>query len=152
VARDLLLRKPVILAKEFNGKAVVMRTRSAHPVLVVGAAASFFPAFEELEGRGYRFEAVADTEAARTYLLRQPADAVLLCLPAARAEAQSAFAWLRAIKEELPVVVISGEADMQPYLAAMQCGAFDYFTSLTPVAEMQRVLANAVRWRRQKVA
>ncbi len=129
-----------------------MRTRAAHPVLVVGPTAGFTPAFEELEGHGYRFEAVADTQAARTYLLRQPADAVLLCLPAARAEAQGAFAWLRAVKEELPVVVISGEADMQPYLAAMECGAFDYFTSLTPVAEMERVLASAVRWRRQKVA
>lgn len=132
--------------------AVVTRTRPAHHVLVVGCSASFSQAFEELRARGYRFEAVADIEAARTYLLRQPADAVLLCLPAARAEAQAAFAWLTDIKEELPVVVISGEADMQPYLAAMQCGAFDYFTSLTPLPEMERVLANAVRWRRQKVA
>ena len=119
---------------------------------IATGSASFSPAFEELGRYGYRFEEVADTQAARTYLLRHPADAVLLCLPTARAEAQGAFAWLRDVKEELPVVVISGEADMQPYLAAMECGAFDYFTSLTPVAEMERVLANAVRWRRQKVA
>lgn len=129
-----------------------MRTRPQYQMLVVGSSAGFSPAFEELGVRGYRFESVADSEAARTYLLRQAADAVLLSLPADRAGASAAFAWLRTIKEELPVVVISSEADMQPYLVAMECGAFDYFTSLTPVQEMERVLANAARWRRQKVA
>lgn len=129
-----------------------MRTRPHYQLLVVGSSAGFSPAFGELEGRGYRFELVADSEAARTYLLRHSADAVLLCLPADQAGARAAFAWLTDIKEELPVVVISAEADMQPYLVAMECGAFDYFTSLTPVPEMERVLANAARWRRQKVA
>jgi len=134
------------------GKTVAMRTRAHYQLLVVGPAAGFSPAFEELGARGYRFEAVANSEVARTYLLRQAADVVLLCLPADKEAERAAFAWLRDIKEEFPVVVISAEADIQPYLIAMECGAFDYFTSLTPVPEMERVLANAARWRRQKVA
>lgn len=129
-----------------------MRTRRVFRLLVVGPAQNFSPLFLPLGSRGYHFESVADIEAARTYLLRQPADVALLCLPAGEEECRAALDWLRSVKEELPVVVISCQAGMQPYLAAMECGAFDYFTSFTPLAEMERVLANAARWRQQQAA
>lgn len=129
-----------------------MQARPMGKLLVVGAASPFGDVFDRLRGCGYQFEAVADTQAAETYLLRQLADAVLLYLPAEELERRTALAWLRSAKEELPVVVLSAVAGMQPYLSAMECGAFDYFTSHTPFAEMERVLAHATRWRPQKVA
>lgn len=121
-------------------------------LLVVGPAQDFTAVLEQLEPRGYRLEAVADPEAARRHLLQQPADVVLLYLPAQEAGCRGALAWLRAVKEEVPVVVISSQADIRPYLAAMECGAFDYFTTLTPLAEIERVLASAARWRQRRVA
>ena len=126
--------------------------KHTYKILVVGPASGFGPLLEELAERGYRSEAVADVRTASTYLLRHSADAALLGLPADSAEARMALEWLRAAKEELPVVVVSSEADMQPYLAAMESGAFDYFTRHTPLAEIERVLAAAIRWRQQKVA
>jgi len=126
--------------------------RDNYKILVVGSPPAFSALLEGLAELGYASENVADIRAASTYLLRHSADAVLLCLPADDLEARAALDWLRAVKEELPVVVISPAADMQPYLAAMECGAFDYFTSHTPLGEIERVLAGAVRWRRQKVA
>ena len=121
-------------------------------ILVVGESRGFTSLFEQLEARGYHFEYVADSEAARTCLLRQAVDALLLRLPPVEAEGRATLAWLRTVKEQLPVVVISCEEDVHLYLAAMEEGAFDYFTCHTPLDEIRRVLENAVRWRQHQVA
>lgn len=120
-------------------------------VLVVGSASGFVPVFEQLEVRGYHFEYVANIEAARTYLLRQAADVLLLRLPEG-ADVSAGFAWLQATKGKWPVVVISREEDVQLYLTAMERGAFDYFTCQTPMTEVRRVLDNAIRWRQLQAA
>lgn len=135
-----------------RGKGIEMPVRAAIKLLVVGPASNFSSLFERLEERGFHFESVQDTGAARTYLLGQSADVALLCLLPEQPDYRTALAWLRGVKGELPVVVISSEADMRPYLAAMESGAFDYLTTLTPLAEIERVLANAARWRHRAVA
>lgn len=121
-------------------------------ILVIGSLPGFAEAFAQLEERDFGFEYLADTGTARNDRLRQEFDVVLLTLPRGEAERETAMAWLYTNGGELPVVVLSSEADTRPYLAAMECGAFDYLTSQTPLAEVERVLANAVRWREQQAA
>lgn len=121
-------------------------------ILVVGSPQGFTSMFEQLEVRGYRFEYVADSEAARTYLLRQEADVLLLRLPAEEAKGQETLVWLNTIKEKFPVVAISCEEDVHLYLTAMKQGAFDYFTYHTPLEEIRRVLENALRWHQHQAA
>lgn len=126
--------------------------KPARRILVVGESRGFAPLFEQLEGRGYHFEYVADSEAARTCLLRQAVDVLLLSLSPVEAEGRAALAWLRTVKQQFPVVAISCEEDIHRYLAAMEEGAFDYFTFHTPLDEIRRVLENAARWRQHQAA
>lgn len=128
-----------------------MARRTAH-VLVVGPGAPFQPLFKRLEATAkYRFEYAADHGTAGPFL-RQSPDVVLVRLPAEEETVEPVLAWLESMKERMPVVGISCEKDMHYYLAAMEHGAFDYFTCDTPTEEVSRLLDNAIRWCRQKAA
>lgn len=120
-------------------------------VLVVGLRTSSEPILKELEKSGrYNFTFALDPAAAG-YLPQKP-KVVLLHLPADPLASQEALSRLKTLKEEAPVVVMSNAPDMRLYLGAMTLGAFDYFTSYTPVEEATRVLDRAISWRRAQAA
>lgn len=146
------MRSPARLIRAARREEFRETVKPARHILVVGQSECFNCLFAQLEGRGYHFEQVADSEAARTYLLRQVADLLLLSLPSRETESRAALAWLRTIKEQFPVVVISCLEEVRPYLAAMEVGAFDYLTCHTPLEEFRRVLENAVRGRQHQAA
>ena len=115
-------------------------------ILAVGPRAAFGSLLEALEAREhYQFDYVNDSVIARASMQPTP-DAVLLYLPADREASEEARAWMRTIKGQVPVVVVSNAADLDVYLCCMSCGAFDYLTSYSPVEEVVHVLDTAVRW------
>lgn len=121
-------------------------------VLVVGSPAALTDTLARLTERDFRFDFVTNTRAASNYLADHTAELVLLDLPSDEIHSREALAWLRSVREELPVVVVSSEADMGPYLTAMESGAFDYLTSHTPAPEVERVLASAIRHYQRQAA
>jgi len=76
----------------------------------------------------------------------------VLQMPEAREKVDEAFSYLSLLRKQAAVVVMSGAPDMRLYLSAMTLGAFDYFTSYTPVEEAGRVLDNAVSRSRRMAA
>jgi len=113
-------------------------------VLVVGSRATFSPVFERVQESGrYNFNCIALREVNPVFSRWKPS-VVLLQMPPEKEAAQHALACLKALKDEVPVVVMSEAADMNLYLAAMTYGAFDYFTSYTPLDEISRMLDKAV--------
>lgn len=121
-------------------------------VLVVGSRATFSPVFERLQESGrYNFNYITLREVSLVFSRWKPS-VVLLQMPPDKEAAQHALACLKALKDEVPVVVMSAAADMNLYLAAMTYGAFDYFTSYTPMDEITRMLDNAVRTGRRQAA
>jgi DNA-binding NtrC family response regulator len=113
-------------------------------VLVAGSRATFSPVFERLQESGrYNFDYVALRELSPAFSHWRPS-VVLLQMPEEKEAAEHALSSLKALKDEVPVVVMSTAADMNLYLAAMTYGAFDYFTSYTPLDEISRMLDKAV--------
>ncbi|MEE9234475.1 MAG: hypothetical protein V3U28_03430 [Candidatus Acidoferrales bacterium] len=116
-------------------------------ILVVGERSALNHLADHLEGAGrYRLSYVLP---GRGGLRLEPRpDVVLLSVPEEPEAAERALAWLDFIKNQVPVVVLSSAAGMSFYLAAMNRGAFDYLTCLTPPEEVARVLSAAIGWRR----
>jgi DNA-binding NtrC family response regulator len=101
--------------------------------------------------RHYEFTCTRDLQAVRT-LMRWDPLLVLLHVPEEKGKAEDAFDCLDTLKDQLPVVVMSTAADAGLYLVAMTRGAFDYFTSYTPLDEVMQILNGAVRWQRAQAA
>lgn len=121
-------------------------------ILVVGSEKKEEPILNQLELSGrYRLIYAANLKAA-TDCLEQKPNVVLLRVPAEKGASQEALACLGKLKEAAPVVVISGAPDMRLYLGAMTLGAFDFFTSYTPLDEAKRVLDRAISWKRAQAA
>jgi DNA-binding NtrC family response regulator len=121
-------------------------------ILVIDAEGTASPVLDEIKATGrYQFTYAADPQTVPTFLRWKP-DVVLLHIPAEKQAAEEALAWLRTIKDQVPVVVISTAVEMSSYLVAMTSGAFDYFTSYTPTPEIIRVLNTAIRWRQAQAA
>lgn len=135
-------------------KVIEMRvTQKKQPgVLVVGSMARAEPVLLQLEKSGrYEFTFVPSVRKAETDLPTKPS-VVVLHVPADRGRADEAFSYLSLLRKYAPVVVMSSTPDMRFYLSAMTLGAFDYFTSYTPVEEAGRVLDNAVSRARRLAA
>ncbi len=121
-------------------------------VLVIGPPAIFGPIFHQLsEGGRYRFNFAIDQETAPIYLSCNPC-VIILNIPEDQSLAQAALSYLETLRQHAPVVVMSVAADLNLYLAAMNYGAFDYFTSYTPLEEIDRMLDKAINWQQQQVA
>lgn len=106
--------------------------------------ASAEPVLLQLEKTArYEFTYVPSLRKAETDFPVKPS-VVLLHVPADRERADEALSYLGLLRKYAPVVVMSSTPDMRFYLSAMTLGAFDYFTSYTPVEEAVRVLDNAV--------
>ncbi|HKZ52227.1 MAG TPA: hypothetical protein VJ085_02995 [Candidatus Acidoferrales bacterium] len=121
-------------------------------VLVVGSRMPFSPVFERLQESGrYNFNYIALREVSPAFSRWRPS-VVLLQMPQEKEAAQDALSCLKALKDEVPVVVMSTAADMNLYLAAMTYGAFDYFTSYTPLDEISRMLDKAVHTGQKQAA
>lgn len=120
-------------------------------IVVVGSRAELTDVCNNLESAGrYRMYYVPAGSAGLRFDPKP--DVVLLHLPGEQGAAEKFLASIESIKQEVPVVVISRAADMNLYLTAMSCGAFDYITSYTPPEEVARVLSTAVRWRLRRAA
>jgi len=121
-------------------------------ILVVGVQRPIEPFLQQLEGSGrYQLTFAPDFKSAAGLLPRKPS-VVLMHLPTEHAAAEEAFAYLQAFRKQAPVVVMSLAPDMRLYLNAMTLGAFDYFTSYTPLEEATRVLEKAIGWQRARAA
>jgi len=121
-------------------------------ILVVDLKRSLKPLLDRFNATGRYEFACADSLRSLRMFMRWNPDVILLQVPEERTAAEEAFECLDALKEELPVVVLSEAADMNLYLVALTRGAFDYVTSYTPVDEIMRSLNEAVRWQRTKAA
>ncbi len=111
-------------------------------VLVVGPEAAFHPLLEQLAVSGCTFQHAPYSGPPLVSTGADPT-VVLLLVPEDRHDKQQALACLRALRGQAPVVVLSLIADMEVYVACMTCGAFDYITAYTPLAEVTRILHNA---------
>jgi len=121
-------------------------------ILVVGPMARTEPILRQLEKTGrFEFTFVPSVRKVESFLPTKPS-VVVLHLAAEREQADEAFSYLSLLRKQAPVVVMSSTPDMRLYLSAMTLGAFDYFTSYTPIEEASRVLDNAVSWSRRKAA
>lgn len=125
--------------------------RKPPAVLVVGLRTTPEPILKELDRSGRYHFAYAPDPAVPGFWPQKP-DVVLLHLPTDPVAAQEALARLKVLKEMAPVVVMSSAPDRRLYLGAMTLGAFDYFTSYTPVEEATRVLDRAIGWQRARAA
>jgi DNA-binding NtrC family response regulator len=132
--------------------ATQMKPRKLPGVLVVGALAGTEPVLRQLETSGrYEFSYVPSVRKVEPSLLSKPS-VVLLRLPAEREKTDEALSFISFLRKQAAVVVMSSTPDMRLYLSAMTLGAFDYFTSYTPVEEAGRVLDNAVSRHRRQAA
>lgn len=121
-------------------------------ILVIDSEGSSRPILRQLEATGhYEFTCTKDLRAVQTLMRWEPL-VVLLHVPQEKARAEDAFDCPDTLKDQLPVVVMSRAADTGLYLVAMTSGAFDYFTSYTPLDEIMQILNAAVRWRRAQAA
>lgn len=129
-----------------------MRKRLPH-ILVVASRTAFRRVFDYLEASGkYRLDYAPEAGLAPRFLKERTPDTVLLELPSEKQAAERTLGWLDGVKQKTVVAMISAHKDMHFYLAAMERGAFDYFTRHTPLEEITRVLDNAVRGHRRQAA
>ena len=126
--------------------------RTLARILVVDPNGNLRPMVDQLRSTGRYELACAESVRSLRMFMRWEPNAVLLQLPEEREAAEEAFDCLDTLKEELPVVVMSGAAAMNVYLVAMTRGAFDYVTNYTPLDEIIRSLNLAIRWQRTKAA
>lgn len=132
--------------------ATEIKAKKLPSVLVVGSLAGTEPVLRQLEKLGrFEFTYVPSVRKLESFLLAKPS-AVVLHVPADREQANEGFSYLSLLRKQAPVVVMSNAPDMRLYLSAMTLGAFDYFTSYTPVEEAGRVLDNAVSRNRRRAA
>lgn len=124
--------------------ATEMKPKKLPGVLVVGPLAKTEPLLTQLEAKSrFEFAYASTVREAEPFLLTKPS-VIVLHLPADRIMADEAFSYLTLLRKQAPVVVMSGTPDMRLYLSAMTLGAFDYFTTYTPIEEAERVLSHAV--------
>lgn len=124
-----------------------MRTERAR-ILVVGPRSACGRICNYLEASG-RYELSYAAHPGDRILLDWNPSVLLLHVPAKPEAAKQA---LKFLKGRVAVVVITAVADMNVYLAAMTHGAFDYLTSYSPPAEIDRVLRNAMRVMQEQAA
>ena len=86
----------------------------------------------------------AGVEAVRTH----PVDAVLLDLRMPRVGGIEALEAIKAVRPDLPVIVLTAYASVDTAVAAMKKGAFDYLTKPVDAADLSRVLDKALEFRR----
>ncbi len=109
-----------------------------------------------LADEGYSTESIGDAESLSRSLGTRPADLVLLdvCLPGA-----SGMEWLREAPVEVPIVMMSGHANIDLALQAVRLGAVDFLEkpitaerlllSVSNALERSRLAAENERLRRQ---
>ncbi len=114
-------------------------------ILVVGCDPAVQRIFERLEECGHCQFQFAPVSGPLAVASRSKPAAILLFVPASGRSKEHALEWLRALKQEAPVVVLSLAADMEVFVACMTSGAFDYVTAFTPTDEILRILENAVK-------
>lgn len=129
-----------------------MTAKDKPRILVVGPQAAFDDMLHALEQTGrFQLNYSVDTKTTPIFLRWKP-QLILLHVPDEKRAAEQSLLWLKRFASEVPVVVISTAADLSLYLACMTCGAFDYFTSYTPLNEILRVLDRALHWERATAA
>jgi two-component system response regulator MprA len=99
---------------------------------------------ESLTARGYVTETAATGAAAITAVRNQPPDVVLLDLN--MPGTLDGRAVLRAIGQEIPVIVITSISDVEDARAQLQAGAFDFIAKPFDLERVAAVVAAAVAY------
>ena len=100
---------------------------------------------EWLSGRGYVTETVATGAAAITTVRTRTPDVVLLDLN--MPGSLDGRAVLRAIGQEIPVIVVTSISDVEDARAQLQAGAFDFIAKPFDLDRVAEVVAAAVAHR-----
>jgi len=106
-----------------------------------------------LEFEGYRIEEAATGVEALQIVRERPPDAILLDIRMPEMDGLEAFRILRERGYEMPVIVISGHADVATAVEATKRGAFDFLEKPPDSERLRLSLRNAVEaWRLRKDA
>ncbi|WP_025323226.1 sigma-54-dependent transcriptional regulator [Deferrisoma camini] len=101
-----------------------------------------------LAGAGYETLEADDGDAGVDAVRTHPVDAVLLDLRMPRVGGIEALEAIKAVRPDLPVIVLTAYASVDTAVAAMKKGAFDYLTKPVDAADLSRVLDKALEFRR----
>jgi CheY-like chemotaxis protein/glycine cleavage system H lipoate-binding protein len=98
-----------------------------------------------LRREGYDIETVLSASEALAALAERGADVVITDLMMPEMDGLALLSRVHALPRPLPVIMITGYATMKTALMAMRQGAFDYIAKPFTRAELQGVVARAVR-------
>ncbi len=97
---------------------------------------------------GYETLEAGDGDAGVGAVHTHPVDAALLDLRMPRVGGIEALEAIKAVRPDLPVVVLTAYASVDTAVAAMKKGAFDYLAKPVDVADLYRVLDKALEFHR----
>jgi DNA-binding NtrC family response regulator len=116
-------------------------------LLIVGPQGPIEELLGHLEGQErYELHYCPDFYSAGAYLAEYTPSAIIVAArPCERTRAE-AVDWLETARNVAPVLVFCPFEDLEFYKTVMDHGAFDFFTSATPLEEIDRELNNAITW------
>jgi two-component system response regulator AtoC len=102
-----------------------------------------------LDGLGYHGVAVNDAEhAVQLYNAERPDAVIIDVIMPGSMDGLGALAAFKKIDREVPVIVISGQGRTATVVQAMKLGAFDFISKPFDEADLEALLADALRQRR----
>src|SRR5947209_3179306 len=102
-----------------------------------------------LDGLGYRSIAVNNAEqAVELYSAERPEAVIMDVVMPGNMDGLGALAAFKKIDREVPVIVISGQGRTNTVVRAMKLGAFDFVSKPFDEADLESLLAEALRQRR----
>lgn len=95
--------------------------------------------------RGFKPVFVASGEAALAHLEKEAVDVVILDIKMPGMDGFETLKRIRAVHSDLPVIILSGHADMQDAARGMELGAFFYLLKPTNLEELCHKIEDAYR-------
>ena len=102
---------------------------------------------EVLEAEGYEVLSAHSARDAFMVIEASPPDVILLDITMPHMDGVTALRRIRAINPEVPVIMLTGNADEKVARDTLRRGAFDYVAKPFDVAHLRRVVAAAVALR-----
>ena len=98
----------------------------------------------ELRRMGYDVEVVADLEPAREAVLRHPPDLALLDIRLPGGSGRDLLVDLHRSNPDLPIIMLTGYAELEVAIECMREGAYDFLTKPCPLNQLQLTLKRAL--------